>query len=254
MRSYLIGAAVLAALALSSAQAVTLFDSGGFESYAAGDISGQHGWQTSGYHMGGTQPVQPALITPFAGHGNVVEFNDVEFTQTPIEINFANITGTYKYAQASFDYYRDGTGNFNNLVFWPNGNNPWGGWFWDNASNAPSKLMPFGFGTPAVNQTPNAWMNVSVLFDLQNGLGTGWVNGVKVADNINIGTGDFAGWYFSDNNTVDQGRTPGAIGEKAYLDNFNLVAGNSLSEVPEPSSLALLAGGLLPLLALRKRR
>jgi hypothetical protein len=256
MRSLMIVAA-LAALTLP-ARAVTLIDTGGFEGFAAGDIAGQNGWQVSGYHMGGGQAINPAMVTTMAGHGNVVEFSNTGDTQTPIELNFADISGTYRYAQASFDVYRDGSGLYNNLVFWPNGANPWGGWFWDNAANAPvGKIMPFGFGNGTVDQTPNAWTNIKVLFDITNGKGTGWVNGVLVDNDINIGTGAFTGWYFSDNNTVDQGRTPGAVGQKAYVDNLLLTAGNRLGEleqVPEPSSLALLAGGLLPLLGLRRRK
>lgn len=256
MRTLMIVAA-LAALTLP-AHAVTLIDTGGFEGFAAGDIAGQHGWQNSGYHMGGSQAINPATITTAPGHGNVLEFSNTGDSQTPIELNFADISSTYRYAQASFDFYRDGSGLYNNLVFWPNGNNPWGGWIWDNAANAPvGKIMPFGFGNGTVNQTPNTWTNITVQFDILNGRGTSWVNGVMVDNNIDIGKGEFTGWYFSDNNTVDQGRSPGAVGQKAYVDNFTLLAGNrlgDLTQVPEPGSLALLAGGILPMLGLRRRR
>jgi hypothetical protein len=166
-------------------------------------------------------------------------------------LSFANLTGSYRFVTATFDFYREGDGLYNNLWWWPVGNNAWSGLQWDNAANPNpgAQFLPFGFGSfpPGVPMAQSQWVNIKLTFDLENGLESAWINGVSAGENQNIGTGEFSGWFFDDTNTVDPSRTPNGAGQVAWIDNLVITA------VPEPSVLSLGALGLLALVARNRR-
>ena len=260
MRPFLIAASVAGLLAIGSAHAVVVYDAHGFEGYTNGDIVGQDGWQNAGsINLPTSWTYNPAKIVDGpAGSGKVIQFDNVNKTYSSIARPFQNLVGLYNYAEASFDFMREDKAIYNNCDWWPSGSNPWGGLAWDHAGVEPALIQPHGGGKGETVQLPNTWYHIVLLHDLVNGKGSAWVNGALVCDNADIGIGSqYNGWYFDDWNTVDESRTPGAKGRKAFVDNLSITAGNKLSDlgqVPEPSSLALLAGGLLPLLGLRRRK
>jgi hypothetical protein len=257
MRPFLIAAGVAGLLSIGSARAAVVYDTGGFEGYTNGDIVGQDGWQNAGgIGLPSAWAYNPARIVDGpAGRGKVVQFDNINKTYSSISRPFQNLVGLFNYAQASFDFLRDDKAIYNNCDWWPSGANPWGGSAWDHAAVEPALIQPHGGGRGETIQQPNTWYHIVLLHDLVNGKGSAWVNGLQVCDNASIGMGsEYNGWYFDDWNTVDENRTPGAKGRRAFVDNLSVYAGNQLNEVPEPGSLALLAGGLLPLLGLRRRK
>ncbi len=258
MRRLALSAAGILALTLcASAQTVTILDTGGFEGYALGPIVGQNGW-VDGAGFG--QPLNPALIGVGPGtYGHALEFNNVggataPHTESPVQVSFANLTGTYRYVTATFDFYRDGNGLYNNLWWWPVGNNPWSGLQWDNAASPTpgAQILPVRFASsgpsPSILMPQSQWVHVALTFDLTLGRETAYVNGALVTSDFNIGTGEFSGWFFDDTNTIDPARSPNGVGQQAWVDNLLIVA-----TVPEPSAVALLGLGFCLLLRARRR-
>jgi len=248
MRGLILTAALLGLLG-AAARAVTIVDTGGFEGYAPGNIAGQNGWVQGPAFVGtAARPITQVDIAAGPGaSGNVIQFNNVVPGQAAIYIPFADLNGQYKLVRTSFDFYRETSAVNNNMDWWPRGSNPWWGIAWDTGPD----IVPFFNGsdnsTGFVRQQPNTWYRIEQIWDLENGRGWAWVNGVQVANNLDIGTGAFTGWYFNDWQTL------GTVGHRAYIDNLVILAGNDPSAIPEPSSLALLAGAL-PLLGLRRRK
>lgn len=239
------------ALALAvPAQAVDLIDVQGFEGYSIGNLSGQDGWTTAG--LWGDRPVGDVVIAEGpGGSGKVMAFRNAQTESSAQKLLGFDAAATHRYIISNFDYYRDGTGIHNNFYWWPTGTNPYWGFAWDNNIAEPSKLYPFGQegSRPWVAVTPQQWMNIYQIWDTQDGKGSAWVNGQLVADNISIA--DPAkqaadGWFFGEWQTV-------GTGEPVYLDNLKMIGVNDLNEIPEPATLALLAGAL-PLLGLRRRK
>lgn len=125
---------------------------------------------------------------------------------------------------------------------------------WDTAASASpgAQILLFGFMSPAspsILMPQSQWLSVRLTFDLALGLENAYVNGTLVGQNVNIGTGEFAGCFFDDTNTVDPNRTPNGVGQVAWVDNLLIVA-----EVPEPSALTLRAIGSVAMLVRRNHR
>lgn len=261
MRHLLCAAALAAALALPCARAAVVVDTNGFEGFAPGVVNGQNGWAAVNAFG---QPSKDAVIATAPGGGKAICFDNTggatdPHTESGVQITFPNLTGTERYVTTSFDLYREGNGLYNNMWWWPVGNNPWSGLQWDNAANPNpgAQILPWGFGSPGPNapMPANQWVNLTLEFDLQNFTESVWVNGVLLAPDvpIPIGTtpGEFAGWFFDDTNTIDPARSPNAVGQRAYVDNLRIVTGR-FAPIPEPATLSLIGIGILPLL--RRRR
>ncbi len=256
-RKWFLGAGCFCALALCArAQTVTILDTGGFESYALGFVTGQNGW--SDVNAFG-QPSKAATIAVGPGtSGNAIQFDNTgnataPHTESGVQLSFANLSGTYRFVTATFDFYRDGNGLYNNLWWWPVGNNPWSGLQWDNAASATpgAQVLPVGFASPtspSILMPQSQWVNVKLTFDLVQGTEDSWINGTQVTSGFNIGTGEFAGWFFDDTNTVDPARTPNGVGQRAWVDNLVIVA-----TVPEPSAIGLLGLGFCLWFQARRR-
>lgn len=252
MRNLFIAAAVVVALAVP-ARADVLLDTGGFEGYSIGSIVGQNGWVQGGGILDPSWAKEAATIEVGPGGTKVMGFRSIAKVETTADIALPEQLGTNRYFKVSFDYYREGTGQFNNMYWWPDGANPYYGIAWDAAANTPTKIQPFGSGNGEVDQIPNSWQNIVLLWDLQTGTGNGWVNGAHVTVDANIGIGQINGWYFNDWQTVDPARTPNAVGERSYVDNLRIEGYNDAPPIPEPGTLMLLVGAL-PLLGIRRRK
>lgn len=259
MRSLLVAVA-LAALT-GAAHATLIYDTGGFEAYSLGSVYGQNAnavgsaaWYDPGRMFLGNSGTVGIEAAPTGG--KALAFHNPNFTESDAEVDFSNLVGKVNIATVSFDLFRVGATDANNMYWWPAGNNPWEGLSWDNDHNAPGKIIPFWdyskpiTSMPMVDARADMWQNVTMQFDLANGLGTAWVDGAKIADGFNIKKGaEFTGWFFGDWQT-----TGGTNGQTVYVDNLRIMTGNNAGEVPEPGSLALMAGGLLPLLGLLRRK
>jgi hypothetical protein len=245
------------ALTLSTRAQVTILDTGGFESYSVGVVNGQNGW--SSVNAFG-QPSQDATIAAApGGHGLAMQFSDIGgandlHTESGVQVSFADLGASYRFVRATFDFYREGDGLYNNLWWWPVGANPWSGLQWDNAASPSpgAQILPFGFmspTTPSILMPQSQWVTIDLTFDLALGLEDAYVNGTLVGQGVNIGTGEFAGWFFDDTNTVDPSRSPNGVGQVGWIDNLVITA-----QVPEPSSLAILGLGFMALLVRRNHR
>lgn len=247
MRALILFLAVSLLPGTSARAADVIFDSGGFESYAPGDVAGQHGWTNDDF-----DPLQPNTLATIAaapsGHGQALSFVNTGNTESSATVTFGNLVGAYNYAVVSFDMLREGGGANNILWFSAVGSASTGYYGVADGGGAPS-VLPVGYFAPgaAVPLTPSQWMNIRLEYDLVNGRASALVNGALVASGVDVGTSPvFSGWNFTDQNL---GSGPGG---GVFVDNLMVTAANSPA-ISEPSTLVLLALAA-PLGALRRRR
>lgn len=242
MRVIWISLAIVAALGASARGSTTIYDSNGFEGFASGAIAGQAGWVVA--PLDASQPDVPANVTANAplGHGHALVFDGVKGTQSGAGIAFnSNLADDYKYVSVEFSFLQDGDGLANNLLWFGTGpaSTPWYGMAWNHGGAPPAQLLPAGFAAPGTQQTPGRWTSIRVDYDLADGLDDEYVNGSPLAIHVCVGTDSaFTGWAFAD----QYDSATAATGQRAYIDDFRVVADNA-PIVPEPNTLALLLCG-----------
>ena len=247
MRNFVLLLALISAVGAPARAADVIFDSGGFESYTPGNIAGQDGWRDDDL-----DPLQPNTFAAIAaapgGHGQALAFQNTGNTESSATVDFSNLVGAYNYVLVSFDMLREGSGANNMLWFSATGSASTGYYGLVQGGAAP-QIMPAGYFAPGDSApvTPSQWMNISLEYDLVNGLVSAAVDGASVASNVSVGTSPtFSGWNFTDQNLG------AGTGERVFVDNLRVTAANT-SAIPEPATLALLALAA-PLGALRRRR
>lgn len=226
--------AVILLATLTSAQAADLYNSGGFEGYAVGDLPGQDGWvedttDPAAYGMVQvvSDPLGPntgkmiMLDPPGTAGGWLGAFRPVGPATLPI-------------VTIEWDQYR--TGLTDNL--WYADVMEFDGWWamqWDANSQASSYFFEFG-----VPLTANTWQHVKYTLDYTNQTATVEIAGVgsksSAMPNVPV-----RGIAFE----LEPTESGGADGP-TYIDNL------LITQTPEPATLALLS--LVGLAATRRRR
>jgi MYXO-CTERM domain-containing protein len=230
MRKWLTVLAVLGFACTASAD--TLFDVGGFEGYALGNLPGQDGWvdDTTDPAYGQVQ----VLVDPTgAGMGNVIELDPPGTAGGWLGAARPFGPSALPIVTIEWDQYR--TGVTDNL--WVADSVAFDGWWamqWDQNFQASSYF--FDFGVPV---STGVWQHVIYTIDTVGGTATVEIVGVGSFSSAQPDTA-IDGIVFE----LEPSESGGADGP-TYIDNL------MVTQTPEPASLALLALGGLALLRRR---
>ncbi len=239
----LILATGVAAMSLAgSASAVTLYDSNGFESpaFTLGALPGQQTW-TGGGAGGGAVPLVVTAPDPVLGSQAVrLEVPDAQGATSFMDHAIPAIGLAGQIVTVSFDIYREQNPWLSNLWWWWwDAGSPTYGLQWDAGTGSPGQTLPNGWntGAGAAVTVMGRYANVKMVWDFQQSKAYSWYDGVLVDNGIPIADiTALTGWTIQLGHDEATGSGP----EVAWIDNF------SMTVVPEPASLALLAlGGLL---------
>ena len=237
------------------ASADIYYDTGGFEGYTFGPIAGQGvtpnvplGWEDLS-----TPNADLAVVSgsPGSSHKAMrLQVPNLQNEKSAAQVVFAqNLRNVASNVTIDFDVYRQSDAWSSNLWFWPNGSNPAYGLQWD-GGNGVSQTLPLGFSGASTPTVMDAWASMKLVFDFSgaNPTATGYYNGNLVTsltyNDPQAPFSEFLGWTFSLQH--DEGAT-GSDTETLWIDNFKV----SMTPVPEPAALALLALGLAGLLRRR---
>lgn len=250
MKARLLMLAVFAAIVLGAGTAqaqLAWYDSGGFESptFNLGVLDGQDGWVC---WTGGTGdwPRVVSAPEPVLGQQAVrLEVGDNQGDASVMERPIADpLAAGWKIVIVTFDIYRVGPQQKQNLWwYWFDNGEPTYGIQWD-LSNA---THPFGWN-PGAGSTPtlfDQYVTLKMVWDFNQLKAYSWYNGVLVDNGIpinNINT--LTGWGI----LLAHDAATGTGADVAWIDNF------AIHVVPEPASLVALAGGVLALAGLKRRR
>ncbi|MDW8291359.1 MAG: PEP-CTERM sorting domain-containing protein [Armatimonadota bacterium] len=224
------------------------YDSGGFErpNFRPGVLNTQDGWVALGGGISGDTPRVVAAPEPVLGRQAVrLEVGD---SQGDLSLMFLPIVDPlaagYPIVIVSFDIYRVGPQQTQNLWwFWVDNGVPTYGLQWD-LSN---QTHPFGWN-PGASSVPtifDRYVNITMKWDFTQMKAYSWYDGVMVDNGIPIsGITSLTGWGIM----LAHDAATGTGADVAWIDNF------SIHVVPEPASLAVLAGGVLALAGIRRRR
>lgn len=238
---------VLWAISTAHAQMVW-YDSGGFEqpTFRRGVLNGQDGWIAVGDGVSGDVPRVVSAPEPVLGKQAVrLEVGD---SQGDLSLMFLPIddplAAGYPIVIVSFDIYRIGPQQTQNLWwFWIDDGTPTYGLQWD-LSN---QTHPFGWnpGASSTSTIFDRYVNLTMKWDFTQNKAYSWYNGVLVDDGIPIdGITQLTGWGIM----LSHDAPTGTGADVVWIDNFSIYV------VPEPASLAVLAGGVLALAGVRRRR
>lgn len=249
VRSTLAAAAIIALGIAGAARAqLVWYDSGGFEAptFSLGVLDGQDGWVGV---PGGTTGDLPQVVSapePVLGQQAVrLEVGDNQGDYSAMEHAIADpLAAGWKIVIVTFDIYRIGPQQKQNLWwYWFDNGEPTYGIQWD-LSNA---THPFGWN-PGAGSTPTVfdqYVTLKMVWDFNQMKAYSWYNGVLVDNGIpitNITT--LTGWGI----WLAHDAATGTGADVVWIDNF------AIHVVPEPASLVALAGGVLALAGLKRRR
>ncbi len=224
------------------------YDSHGFEAplFSPGVLNGQDGWLSEGGGPSGDTARVVVSPEPTVG-GQAVRLElgdsqgDYSLMARPIDDPLA---AGWPIVIVSFDIYRIGPTQKQNLWwYWFDSGEPTYGLQWD-LSNA---THPFGWN-PGATSTPtifDRFVNLKMVWDFNQMKAYSYYDGVLVDNGIPIsGVTSLTGWaiYFSHDAATGTGA------DVAWIDNFAIYV------VPEPASIVALAGGVLALAGIRRRR
>ena len=198
---------------------VVIYDSGGFEAFALGNLNGQDGWIGSAEGTGtAPQVVDASSGDPVLGSKAVrLEVTTTQGDKSHAEKAIADaVAAGYGMIYVSFDVYRASADTpLENLWWWANGNNPIYGIQWD---QGPSTL-PNGWnaGAGSVPTITDRWVNVTLQYNVAEGKASSWYDGVPVDNSITLtGINEFLGWTFE----LAHDAGTGTGGEVAWIDNL----------------------------------
>ncbi len=231
LSSTLCGLAVL--LVAGPVLADSLYDSGGFEGYSLGDLPGQDGWveDTTDPAYGKVQVISDPTGS---GMGQVIALDPPGTAGGWLGAARAAGPSTLPIVTIEWDQYR--TGLTDNL--WVADSTAFDGWWamqWD--QNAQASSYYFEFGVPVAT---NVWQHIKYTID--NAAGTAMVEIAGVGSWSSAQPDTAIDGIVFELEPTEAGGEDGPL----YIDNL------SMSQLPEPASLGLLALGAL--LLVRRRR
>lgn len=239
MKRFIFGLAAAAAFAAAPALAQNLYDAGGFEGFALGDLPGQFGWvaDNADGDDGGTPvpypPVQVVADPTGAGRGNVLEFNPGGTFGGWQGAAVGYGPNTEPIVTVQWDQWRADT----NDNVWLADAIAFDGWWsiqWD--TNASIHTVGFSDGLAL---TTGVWQTIQYTFDFDADTVTLSVDGTTGPTVAGINRAFQDGFVFE----YEPGAFAGA-GGPFLVDDF------MVTQVPEPAAALLLAMGT----ALLRRR
>ncbi|MER3474789.1 MAG: hypothetical protein C4335_12335 [Armatimonadota bacterium] len=241
--------AAVIVLGASTAQAqLAWYDSGGFEApvFRLGILNGQDGWTgLPGGTFGDWARVVRAPEPVLGGQAVRLEVGDHQGDFSVMEHAIPDpLAAGWKIVIVSFDIYRIGPQQTQNLWwYWFDSGEPTHGIQWD-MSNA---THPFGWN-PGAGSTPTVfdrYVTLKMMWDFTQMKAYSWYNGALVDNGIPItNINSLTGWGIA----LAHDAASGTGADVVWIDNF------AIHVVPEPASVVVLAGGVLALAGLKRRR
>lgn len=237
------------ALGTSAAQAqLVWYDSGGFEAplFSHGVLDGQDGW--IGYEGGRTGDWPRVVVSPepvVGGQAVRLEVGDAQ-GDTSMMVRPINdpLAAGWKIVIVSFDIYRIGPSQKQNLWwFWLDNGEPTYGLQWDLSNHT----HPFGWnpGAGSTQTVFDRYVTLKMVWDFNQMKAYSWYDGAIVDNGIPItGISSLTGWGIM----LSHDAASGTGADVAWIDNF------AVHVVPEPASIVALAGGVLALVGIKRRR
>jgi hypothetical protein len=156
-----------------------------------------------------------------------------------------NLLESYNKLRVSFSIYRTGSPDTDQNLwwYWLDNGRPTYGLQWDLGGTMPNGWNPGASSTPTVFGT---YTEVDMIWDMTTAKAYSWYNGIHVDDGIPItDITALTGWGIR----LTHDASDSEVGDIAYIDNFRI----SGEPVPEPATMVIVGGGLLAMLARRRR-
>ncbi|GBC96444.1 hypothetical protein HRbin16_02248 [bacterium HR16] len=224
------------------------YDSNGFEAptFSLGVLDGQDGWVGIPSGTSGDWSRVVKAPEPVLGQRAVrLEVGDSQGDQSLMFRAIPDpLAAGWKVVIVTFDIYRAGPRQVQNLWwYWIDNGDPTYGIQWDLSQ----QTHPFGWA-PGASSTPTVfdrYVTLKMVWDFNQMKAYSWYNGVLVDNGIPItGITTLTGWGI----LLSHDAASGTGADVVWIDNF------AIHVVPEPASVVALAGGVLALLGIKRRR